>query len=57
MSKVQTLLTIISYQKENPFATDAEISKTVGISERYLRECKNDIALLSHHLSKPLLGL
>ena len=54
MSKVQTLLTIISYQKENPFATDAEISKTVGISERYLRECKNDIALLSHHLSKPI---
>ena len=55
MSKVQTLLTIISYQKENPFVTDAEISKAVGISERYLRECKKDIALLSHHLSNPLL--
>lgn len=55
MSKVQTLLKVISYQKENPFATDAEISKAVGISERYLRECKKEIAELSFHLSKPLL--
>lgn len=55
MSKVQTLLKVISYQKEHPFSTDAEISKACGISERYLRECKKELSLLSSHLSKPLL--
>ena len=55
MSKVQTLLKVISYQKEHPFSTDAEICNNVGISERYLRECKKELSLLSSHLSKPLL--
>lgn len=54
MSKVQTLLEIISYQREHPEASSADISSVVGISERYLRECQKDIRELSFYLSKPL---
>lgn len=52
MSKVQTLLKVIEYRNINPGATDAEMASTVGITERYIRECKKDIQKLSFYLSK-----
>ena len=55
MSKVQTLLKIISYQREHPEASNADVSLAVGVSERYLRECQKDVRALSFHLSKPLM--
>ena len=53
MSKVQTLLKVIEYRDNNPEATDGDIASAVGITERYIRECKKDIQELTFHLSKP----
>lgn len=55
MSKVRTLLKIISFQREHPEASNADVSSAVGVSERYLRECQKDVRALSFHLSKPLM--
>ena len=55
MSKVETLLGIITYQREHPEASRAETSSAVGISERYFTKCRRDIRELSFHLSKPLM--
>lgn len=55
MSKVQTLLKIIQYQKEHPNAKDFDIASAVRISERYVIECKKEIQEISYNLSSPTL--
>lgn len=55
MSKVQSLLKLITYMKENPKATNAQIASAVGISEIYLKECKNDVRQLAAVFWKQLL--
>jgi ABC-type transport system substrate-binding protein len=55
MSKVQTLIKLVVYMKENPKATNAEIASAVGISEIYLKECKNDVHQLAEVFWKQLL--
>ena len=52
MSKVQTLLKVIQYQKEHPGATDAEIASVVRISERYVSQCRKDIQELEFYLDR-----
>ena len=55
MSKVQTLLKVISYQKKHPSATGREISSAIGITEQYIRKCRKDIKELSSYLLGTLL--
>ena len=55
MSKVDTLLKLIAYQKQHPQASDAEIAKGIGISVRHVGRCKKEVNLLRHQLTEPAL--
>ena len=55
MSKVDTLLKLIAYQKQHPQASDAEIAEGIGISLRHVRRCKKEVNLLRHQLTEPTL--
>ena len=55
MAKVDTLLKLISYQKQRPWASDQEIAAAIGISERHVRRCKKEMNLFKHELSFPTL--
>ena len=57
MSKVDTLLKLIAYQKQHPQASDAEIAEGIGISPRHIRRCKKEVNLLKHQLTEPNLQL
>ena len=57
MSKVDTLLKLIAYQKQHPQASDAEIAEGIGISLRHIRRCKKEVNLLKHQLTEPNLQL
>ena len=50
MSKANTLLKLIAYQKEHPQAGDAEIAEGIGISLRHVKRCKKEVNLLKHEL-------
>ena len=51
MSKVNTLLKLIAYQKQHPQAGDEEIAKRIGISPRHVKRCKKEVNLLKHELA------
>ena len=51
MSKVNTLLKLIAYQKQHPQATDAEIAEEIGISQRYVVRCRKEVNVLKHELA------
>ena len=51
MSKVNTLLKLIAYQKQHPQATDAEIAQEIGISQRYVVRCRKEVNVLKHELA------
>ena len=55
MSKVDTLLKLIAYQKQYPQASDTEIAERIGISSRHVRLCKKEVNLLKHQLAEPSL--
>ena len=55
MSKVNTLLKLIAYQKQHPQATDEEIAQGIGISLRHVIRCKKEVSLLKHQLAEPYL--
>ncbi len=55
MSKVDTLLKLIAYQKQHPQASDEEIARGIGMSPRHVRRCKKEVNLLEHELAKPTL--
>ena len=55
MSKVDTLLKLIAYQKQHPQASDAETAEGIGISSRHVRLCKKEVNLLKHQLVEPSL--
>ena len=55
MSKVDTLLKLIAYQKQHPQASDAEIAEGIGISMRHIGRCKKEVNLLKHQLTEPTL--
>ena len=55
MSKVDTLLKLIAYQKQHPQASDEEIAQGIGISSRHVRRCQKEVNLLKHQLDEPVL--
>ena len=55
MSKVDTLLKLIAYQKQHPQASDEEIAQGIGISSRHVRRCRKEVNLLKHQLEDPVL--
>ena len=55
MSKVNTLLKLIAYQKQYPQATDEEIAQEIGISTRHVIRCRKEVNLLKHQLAEPYL--
>ena len=55
MSKVNTLLKLIAYQKQHPQANDEEIAQEIGISPRHVVRCRKEVNLLQHQLTEPYL--
>ena len=55
MSKVNTLLKLIAYQKQHPQAGDEEIAEGIGISPRHVVRCRKEVNLLQHQLAEPYL--
>ena len=54
MSKVDTLINIISYQKQNPEANQKQTAQAIGISQQYMIECLGEINLLREYLAPSL---
>ncbi len=55
MSKVDTLLKLIAYQKQHPQASDEEIAQGIGMSSRHIRRCRKEVNLLKHQLDESTL--
>ena len=55
MSKVDTLLKLIAYQKQHPHASDEEIAKGIGMSPRHVSRCRKEVTLLKNQLAEPAL--
>ena len=55
MSKVDTLLKLIAYQKQHPQASDEEIARGIGMSSRHVRRCQQEVNLLKYQLAEPTL--
>lgn len=55
MSKIDTLLKLITYQKQHPQASEEEIAQRIGISPGHVRRSKKEVHLLRHHLTEPTL--
>ena len=55
MSKVDTLLKLIAYQKQHPHASDEEIAQGIGMSSRHVSRCRKEVNLLEHQLAEPTL--
>ena len=55
MSKVDTLLKFIAYQKQHPQANDKEIAQGIGMSARHVSRCRKEVNLLKHQLAEPTL--
>ena len=55
MSKIDTLLKFIAYQKQHPQANDEEIAQGIGMSPRHVSRCKKEVNLLKHQLAEPVL--
>ena len=54
MSKVDTLISLINYQKQHPKANKLQIAQGVGITRQYLNRCLGELNLLKEHLTSPL---
>ena len=55
MSKVDTLLKLIAYQKQHPQASDEEIAQGIGMSARHVNRCRKEVNLLKNQLAEPAL--
>ena len=55
MSKVNTLLRLIAYQRQHPQAGDEEIAEGIGLSSRHVSRCRKEVNLLKHQLAEPYL--
>ena len=55
MSKIDTLLKFIAYQKQHPQANDKEIAQGIGMSARHVSRCRKEVNLLKHQLAEPTL--
>ena len=54
MSKIDTLINFISYQKQNPEANQKQTAQAIGITPQYVIECLGEINLLKEHLAPSL---
>ena len=54
MSKIDTLISLINYQKQHPKANKSQIAQGVGITPQYLSRCLGELNLLKEHLSPAL---
>lgn len=54
MAKVDTLINIISYQKQNPEANQKQTAQAIGITPQYMIECLGEINLLREYLAPSL---
>lgn len=54
MSKIDTLISLINYQTQNPNANKSQIAQGVGITPQYLSRCLGELNLLKEHLSPSL---
>ena len=54
MSKVDTLISLINYQKQNPSANKRQLAQAVGITPQYLTQCLGELNLLKEHLAPSL---
>ena len=54
MSKIDTLINLINYQKQNPEVNKKQTAQGVGISQQYLIECLGEINLLKENLAPSL---
>ena len=54
MSKVDTLISLINYQKQHPKANKSQIAQGIGITPQYLSRCLGEINLLKEHLAPSL---
>ena len=55
MSKIDTLLKLIAYQKQHPQASDEEIAQGIGMSPRHVSRCRKEVNLIKHQLAEPVL--
>ena len=56
MSKIDTLISLINYQKQNPEANKLQIAQGIGITTQYLSRCLGEVNLLRENLYNPPLG-
>ena len=54
MSKIDTLISLINYQKQHPKANKSQIAQGVGITPQYLSRCLGELNLLKEHLAPAL---
>ena len=54
MSKVDTLISLINYQKQHPKANKSQIAKGIGITPQYLSRCLGELNLLKEHIAPSL---
>lgn len=54
MSKIDTLISLINYQKQNPEANKSQTAQGVGITPQYLSRCLGEVNLLKKHLAPSL---
>ena len=54
MSKIDTLISLINYQKQHPKANKSQIAQGVGITPQYLSRCLGELNLLKEHLAPSL---
>lgn len=55
MSKIETIINLINYQKQHPEASKSQIAEGIGITPQYLSYCIGELKRLKEHLSVPLL--
>ena len=54
MSKIDTIISLINYQRQHPKANKSQIAKGVGITPQYLSRCLGELNLLKEHLAPSL---
>ncbi len=54
MSKIDILINLINYQKQNPSAKKRQLAQGVGITPQYLSQCIGELNLLKEHLTPSL---
>ena len=54
MSKIDTLISLINYQKQHPEDNQKQAARGLGITPQYLGQCLGEINLLREHLTPSL---